>query len=99
MLEDIKRALRRDSSAAVSRSALASSRFGSMSSETNGSGDPARAELIQRFAGELTRIGGRFQRCADENAAFEYIVEIAAGRKSKLVVSWDVPLLPGIDLH
>jgi len=95
MLENIRRALRRNSTATLPQ-AFAAQAEANLQTKTNG--DQARAEMINRFASELTRIGGRFQHCASEQAAVEYIEQLALDRQAKMIVSWDVPVLPGIDL-
>ncbi|HKA19894.1 MAG TPA: lactate utilization protein [Blastocatellia bacterium] len=99
ILENIRRALHRDSSVAVSTPALSSDLLASSSLERSSNGEQPRSETIQRFSDELTRIGGRFQRCAGEDAAFDYIEQIAISRNAKLVLSWDVPLFTEIDLR
>jgi L-lactate dehydrogenase complex protein LldG len=99
ILESIKQALHRDSTTPVSHAALSPDPLTSAPSELTSNRDQRRAELIERFAGELTRVGARFRRCADEDAAFDYIEQIATSRKTKLVLSWDVPLLTGIDVR
>jgi len=98
ILDNIRRALHRDRSTPVSRSASSSDESASNIAETITNGDQPRAELIQRFSAELTRIGGYFQHCAGEDIAFEYIAQIATSRNAKLVLSWDVPLFKEIDL-
>ena len=99
ILENIRRALHRESSTAVSPAALSSEVLAQNSLERSGNGDQNRAELIQRFSAELTRVGGRFQRCNGEDVAFDYIEHVAKSHNAKLVVSWDVPIFTGIDLR
>jgi len=97
ILESIRRALEPDSSAGVSRPALSSDALAQNSLERNSNGDQHLPELIERFSTELTRIGGRFQRCAGEGAALDYIDQVAKRHNAKLVVSWDVPIFTVID--
>jgi len=99
ILENIRRALQRDSSAAASPTALSSDVLAQNSLEKNSNGYQHRPELIERFSTEVTRIGGRFQHCAGEGAAFDYIQEVAKSHQAKLVISWDVPIFTGIDLR
>ena len=99
ILENIKRALHRDSSAVVSPPALSSDLLAQNSSERSGNGDQPLPELIQRFSAELTRTGGRFQRCAGEGVAFDYIEQVAKTRNARLVVGWDIPIFNSIDLR
>jgi L-lactate dehydrogenase complex protein LldG len=99
ILENIKRALHREQSTAVSNDILVTNPAASVVSGTGNNGNQTREDLIQRFASELTRIGGQFQHCAGENDALEYIEQVALSRGAKSVVSWDVPLLPGVDLQ
>jgi L-lactate dehydrogenase complex protein LldG len=99
ILETVRSALRCKPSATGSHRAPVSNQATSKLTQTKSNGDPAPDETIQRFASELMRIGGRFQRCASDKGAFEYIEQLALDRRAKVVVSWDVPLLPAVDLR
>jgi L-lactate dehydrogenase complex protein LldG len=98
ILESIRSALQRKSSITVSHGASVSNQATAKVAQTKSNG-AQDGETIQRFASELMMIGGRFQHCVFDEEAFDYIEQLALDRRAKIVVSWDVPLLPDVDLR
>jgi len=99
ILENVRSALKSKSSTPASHVASVSNQAAVKLTQTQSTGDQAPGETIQRFASELIRIGGRFQHCVGDKEAFEYIEQLALDRRSKMIISWNVPLLTDVDLR
>ena len=58
--------------------------------------DEQRASLIERFAAELTRVGGHLFRAASPASASEYVERLALSAGARGVIGWDSPLIESI---
>jgi L-lactate dehydrogenase complex protein LldG len=52
--------------------------------------------LIERFAAELTRVGGHLFRAESFSAASDYLEQLALAERARRVVGWDLPLIDEI---
>lgn len=101
ILGDIERALHRDvKSGPARRDAVAwtSGQLEDLVSEIRKNCEQRRGELIEQFLLELTRIGGRFQRVANGESAFQYILQVASVREARTIVAWEGQIIGGIDM-
>ena len=58
-----------------------------------------RAELVERFDAESTRIGARFYKAANKESALEYIEAICSAREVKRLVAWETQVITDIGLR
>jgi len=101
MLDDIRRALKREGKSTSSneqRGTYASSRPENLVTEIKRHCQQKRDELIKQFESELTKVGGRFHRAANAESAFQLVARIVNDRQAKIMIASDARLLDGIDL-
>jgi L-lactate dehydrogenase complex protein LldG len=101
ILGDIRRALGREETSAISPVGLVASVSGQGDqsvSEIKKDCEQRRHELLKQFELELMRVGGRLHKAATAQAAFDCIEQIVSDRRAKTIIGCDSELIDGIDL-
>ena len=101
ILGDIRRALHGEGKAGPLHDEpvpSASSDLDQLVSEIRKDCEQRRAELIERFKSELTRVGGRFHRATTVESAFQYIEQVASVRQAKTIIAWETQVIDDVDL-
>src|SRR5262245_60859464 len=101
ILGDIRRALRRDgkTGAPLTETLSATLPKSELVSEIRENCEQQRGKLIDRFEAELIRIGVRFHRAANADAAFRQIEDICKAREAKRIVGWQAQVIADIGLR
>ena len=98
ILGDVKRALHREGKPGPVLGPSTSRGLDQLVSEIKKKCEARRADLIQRFEFELTRIGGRFHRATSLESARQYIEQVASDRQAGILVASEAQVIDDIDL-
>lgn len=102
ILGDINRALHREEKSRLAGEVRSPSAWGQLDqlvSEIKRNCERRRAELVQQFESELTRIGGRYYAAANAESAWQYIEQIASDRRARRIVAWKTQVIGDIGLR
>jgi len=103
MLDDIRRALKREGKSSSSSTGPAvvhaSKQCDDRVTDIKRQCEERRDELIKQFGSELTKIGGRFHRATSTESAFQYVEQIVKDRQARTMIAFDSQAIGSIDFR